>query len=129
MTMLDRIKLLCKERSISVKILEENLNFPNNTIYQWKQRTPSLDKLQKVADYFNVSADYLLGRIENPHFFTVDYSKIDNNPDEIADDDFRKIERFARNLTPKDRKKALKILEATFEDAFNEDDEDDDDDI
>lgn len=129
MTMLDRIKSLCKERAISVTILEEKLNFPNNTIYQWKQRTPSLDKLQKVADYFNVSADYLLGRIDTPHFFTVDYSKTENYPDEIADDDFRKIERFARNLTPKDRKKALKILEATFEDAFNEDDEDEDDDI
>ncbi|MFP7444317.1 helix-turn-helix transcriptional regulator [Bacillus infantis] len=62
MTMLDRIKLLCKERSITVKILEEKLDFPNNTIYQWKQRTPNLDKLQKVADYFNVSTDYLLGR-------------------------------------------------------------------
>ncbi len=69
MTMLDRIKLLCKERSISVTILEEKLDFPNNTIYQWKQRTPSLDKLQKVADYFNVSTDYLLGRqqsVEDP---------------------------------------------------------------
>ncbi|WP_342515448.1 helix-turn-helix transcriptional regulator [Sutcliffiella sp. FSL R7-0096] len=62
MTMLDRIKLLCKNRNISVTILEEDLGFPNNTIYQWKKRTPSLEKLQKVADYFGVSTDYLLGR-------------------------------------------------------------------
>ncbi|ELB8840192.1 helix-turn-helix domain-containing protein [Listeria monocytogenes] len=62
MTLLDRIKELCKKRSISVKMLEENLNFPSNTIYQWKKRTPGIDKLQKVADYFGVSLDYLLGR-------------------------------------------------------------------
>ncbi|ECX6990192.1 XRE family transcriptional regulator [Listeria monocytogenes] len=62
MTLLDRIKELCKKRSISVKMLEENLNFPSNTVYQWKKRTPGIDKLQKVADYFNVSVDYLLGR-------------------------------------------------------------------
>ncbi|EAE4828451.1 TPA_asm: helix-turn-helix domain-containing protein [Listeria monocytogenes] len=62
MTLLDRIKELCKKHSISVKMLEENLNFPSNTIYQWKKRTPGIDKLQKVADYFDVSLDYLLGR-------------------------------------------------------------------
>ncbi|EAG5726098.1 helix-turn-helix transcriptional regulator [Listeria monocytogenes] len=62
MTLLDRIKELCKKRSISVKMLEENLNFPSNTIYQWKKRTPGIDKLQTVADYFDVSLDYLLGR-------------------------------------------------------------------
>ncbi|EAD0740601.1 XRE family transcriptional regulator [Listeria monocytogenes] len=45
-------------------MLEETLNFPSNTIYQWKQRTPGIDKLQKVADYFNVSVNYLLGRTD-----------------------------------------------------------------
>ncbi|TYU82815.1 helix-turn-helix transcriptional regulator [Listeria monocytogenes] len=64
MTLLERIKELCKKHSISVKMLEETLNFPSNTIYQWKQRTPGIDKLQKVSDYFNVSVDYLLGRTE-----------------------------------------------------------------
>ncbi|EIA7070076.1 helix-turn-helix transcriptional regulator [Listeria monocytogenes] len=78
MTLLERIKELCKKRSISVKMLEENLNFPSNTIYQWKKRTPGVDKLQKVADYFNVSVDYLLGRTavisipqENPALDTI----------------------------------------------------------
>lgn len=124
MSILERVKLLCKERSITVKMLEDRLDFPNNTIYQWKQRTPGLDKIQKVADYFNVSTDYLLGRVDDPHVFQGDNSSI-----EVIDDNFRKIERFARNLTPKDRKKALRILEATFDDAFNEDDDDDDDDL
>ncbi|EEO6565078.1 helix-turn-helix transcriptional regulator [Listeria monocytogenes] len=78
MTLLERIKELCKKRSISVKMLEENLNFPSNTIYQWKKRTPGIDKLQKVADYFDVSLDYLLGRTtvisipqENPVLDTI----------------------------------------------------------
>lgn len=61
---LERIKLLCKQRGISIKTLEERLDFPNNTIYQWKTRTPGTDKLEKVADYFKVSVDYLLGRTD-----------------------------------------------------------------
>lgn len=61
-TMLERIKGLCKDRGISVSILENKLDLPHNTIYQRKSRTPGTERLQKVADYFNVSTDYLLGR-------------------------------------------------------------------
>ncbi|SLN00160.1 Phage transcriptional regulator, Cro/CI family [Brachybacterium faecium] len=76
MTTLERVKELCKNKNISVKLLEEDLNFPNNTIYQWKNRTPGVDKLQKVADYFNVSLDYLTGR--------TDVKKINDEVDTIA---------------------------------------------
>ena len=31
--------------------------------------TPSGDKIQKVADYFNVSTDYLLGRTDKRHYY------------------------------------------------------------
>lgn len=66
MTLLDLIKKLCKKRGISVTMLENELGFPDNTIYQWKNRMPSVERLQVVADYFNVSIDYLLGRTDNP---------------------------------------------------------------
>ncbi|EPA2205581.1 helix-turn-helix domain-containing protein [Listeria monocytogenes] len=67
MTLLEVIKKLCKKRGISVTMLENELELPDNTIYQWKNRTPSVDRLQVVADYFNVSVDYLLGRTDNPY--------------------------------------------------------------
>ncbi|EAD5866352.1 XRE family transcriptional regulator [Listeria monocytogenes] len=66
MTLLDLIKKLCKKRGISVTMLENELGLPDNTIYQWKNRMPSVERLQVVADYFNVSIDYLLGRTDNP---------------------------------------------------------------
>ncbi|RPJ97253.1 XRE family transcriptional regulator [Rummeliibacillus sp. TYF005] len=69
MTTLERIKNLCKQFNISVTILEEKLDFPKNTLYQWNKRTPSVDKLEKVADYFNVSIDYLLGRTDKRNYF------------------------------------------------------------
>ncbi|WP_062320882.1 helix-turn-helix domain-containing protein [Halolactibacillus sp. JCM 19043] len=67
MSTLDRVKKLCKSRGISVARLEEELSIPKNTIYQWKRISPSLDKIQAIADYFNVSTDYLLGRTDNKH--------------------------------------------------------------
>ncbi|EFR8998735.1 helix-turn-helix transcriptional regulator [Listeria monocytogenes] len=66
MTLLDLIKKLCKKRGISVTMLENELGLPDNTIYQWKNRMPSVERLQVVADYFNVSIDYLLGSTDNP---------------------------------------------------------------
>lgn len=63
--LLDRIKELCKTRSITVTMLEIKLGFPKNTIYQWKKRVPGTEKLREVADFFDVSIDYLLGRDSN----------------------------------------------------------------
>ncbi|WP_370541920.1 helix-turn-helix domain-containing protein [Bacillus thuringiensis] len=62
MSITDRIKELCLNRGISVTKLEEELDFGQNTIISGKKRTPSVERVQKVADYFDVSIDFLLGR-------------------------------------------------------------------
>ena len=66
MDILERIKKLCKQRDMNVYQLEEALGFGRNTIYQWNKRTPGIDRVKLVADYFNVSTDYLLGRTDSP---------------------------------------------------------------
>lgn len=63
----DKIKELCQKQGISLNQLEEKLNFSTNYLYSMKKGNPKADNLQKVADYFNVSTDYLLGRTENPN--------------------------------------------------------------
>ena len=42
--------------------LERILGFSNGQIRRWEKTKPGIDKIQKVADYFDVSVDYLLGR-------------------------------------------------------------------
>ena len=60
MTTFERISQLCKENKIAVTALEEKLGFGRGTIGKWKKGTnPKADKLQKIADYFGVSLDYL----------------------------------------------------------------------
>lgn len=83
MNLLERIKELCKNRSISVSRLEEELGFPRNTIYQWKNRTPGTEKLSMVADYFNVTIDYLLGRTNTPQFTRKDEKDIQHMLDDM----------------------------------------------
>lgn len=66
MTAFDRLKFLCDKQGISVNVLEERIGIGRNTLYSWKKKVPSGQNLTKVADYFHVSTDYLLGRTDNP---------------------------------------------------------------
>jgi len=54
------VKKLCMERGTSIRQLEEKLEFSRGSIDKWKTSTPSIDKVQKVANEFNVTVDYLL---------------------------------------------------------------------
>ena len=66
----DRIKELADKQKISLNILEEKLGYSTNYLYSMKKGNPKADNLQKIADYFNVSIDYLLGRTDNPKIAT-----------------------------------------------------------
>lgn len=63
---LEKIKELAKSRGISLAKLEESLGYSTNYFYTLKTKTPNSERLQEIADYFNVSTDYLLGRTDNP---------------------------------------------------------------
>lgn len=52
---------LCKERGITIKSLEKDLKFGNGTIRRWDTSKPAISAVVKVACYFDVSVDYLLG--------------------------------------------------------------------
>lgn len=62
MGLVEKIKVLCKEKKISIAELERRVGISNGQIRKWEISTPGVDKLNMVADYFNVSIDYLLGR-------------------------------------------------------------------
>ncbi len=63
-----RIKVLCKEKNISVAQLLRDCNIAKSLIYDLERRGwwPSADRIVRVADYLGCSTDYLLGRTENP---------------------------------------------------------------
>jgi transcriptional regulator with XRE-family HTH domain len=61
-----RIKSLRKEKKYSQLELAKLLNVSQSTIayYEKEQKQPSHDTLTKLADIFNVTVDYLLGRTD-----------------------------------------------------------------
>ena len=63
-----RLKELRKRKGLSQLRLATDLHTTQNTIsrYETGERELGIDELIKIANYFNVSVDYLLGRTENP---------------------------------------------------------------
>ena len=82
-----RVKELAAQKHVSLAKVERDLGFSNGIISTWKTGKASQDKINSLADYFNVSTDYLLGRskdVDGP----VSYFRIDTtglSEDEVAD--------------------------------------------
>lgn len=81
MTTFERIKNLADNQKISLQKIAIDIGLSENAIYGWKTRKPKGEDLAKVADYFHVSVDYLLGRdTTKPENQTVDLAQLANKP-------------------------------------------------
>jgi len=63
-----RLKELRKSKGLSQLRLATDLNTTQNTIsrYETGEREPGIAELIKIADYFHVSVDYLIGHTDDP---------------------------------------------------------------
>lgn len=57
---LTKIRELCKSRGMSLTELEQNVKLSNGTICKWDGKSPGVDNVRKVADFFGVTVDELL---------------------------------------------------------------------
>lgn len=66
MDTVQKIIELLEIKGVSAAKMSRDLGFSNAIFYQWKKglQNPSAEKISKMADYFGVSADYLLGNEE-----------------------------------------------------------------
>lgn len=121
MTVFERVKKLCDGRKISINDLEKSLGYSKNTLYRLKTQQPGADKIQLIADYFNVSTDYLLGRTDEPN------SMSNNVPGWATTKDKRDFKKMLEEdedimfdgvpISGEDKEKIKRVLEALFWDA------------
>ena len=66
--MKNRIKELRNERKVTQAILAKHLGVAQNTVSNWENgnRLVDTENLQKIADYFGVTTDYILCRGSAP---------------------------------------------------------------
>jgi len=90
-----KIKELADNRGISLMKLEEDLGYSRNTLYKLKSQKPNAERISEIADYFNVSTDYLLGRTDNPAIVS------DDTIAGYTSDDLRKMAENAKTFDGK----------------------------
>lgn len=111
----DRLKKLRKEKKFTQVELGKMLKTSHATINRYEKNIhqPDIDTINKIANIFNVSTDYLLCRTNNRQ----EYQLTDEEADQLADEIIEiyikkgKIKR-GEVLTPEKREKILKEIDA-----------------
>ena len=65
MNSVDRVKKICKDRKIPISKLERELGFSNGYISQLRKGVFPADRLVLIADYLQVSADFLMTGVDS----------------------------------------------------------------
>ena len=106
-----RIKLIRTERGVTQEELGKYLNVGKSTIsqYETNKSTPDPVTITKIADYFNVSTDYLLGRTEYRNYPHTQAAHIAENESEypLKEKDIEHLERLLRKAREDLKKKGL----------------------
>lgn len=124
MDLVERIKSLATKKKVTFAEIERKTGISNGQIRRWNTSSPKIENIQKVADYFNVSVDYLLGRTDDPNPNSPgvaldwdDTSFIDGDNSE-KEKDVRLIQRAALEMSDDERKVAIDLWKAAFGKVF-----------
>lgn len=106
----DVFKELRIENNLSQDKIAEELDVSPALISKWERNasTPAPEMLEYIADYFNVSIDYLVGRSK--------YKNLENENTEIDNVLFSKV----KDLSDEDKKAVLGIINAIKKDVDKE---------
>lgn len=102
-TFQERLKLLRKEKNLTIEELAKNLGSAKSTISRYENglREPKKDFLELLCTYFDVSTDYLLGKTDERNIET----KKENDVEKGINTIFQKevVQLCGEPLSPEDR--------------------------
>ena len=110
----DTFLQLCNEKGVAPSRVALDLGYSKTTASKWKAGSmPSADKLQNIADYFNVSADYLLGNEKTSPADMTEDDELNIYLEELKNrKEMRMLFKLASGATKEDVEKAVAIIEA-----------------
>ncbi|MEF2761105.1 MAG: helix-turn-helix transcriptional regulator [Ligilactobacillus salivarius] len=113
MSIYQRIKDVASEKNITVKDIEKALNFSNGSLRKWVNNANS-ERLIQVANYLDVSTDYLLGRTEKKHYYDLtkkDEKDVGVQVERILNDMTGDVSFYGEPMTTEDKEKLRASLE------------------
>lgn len=120
----DRMMELCEKNGITLYNLESQLGFSHGTLRRWREdRSPNVDSMCKVADYFGVSIDWLCGRSEFQHRLETlakETADIDAVSKAFSSPALVSITRGLHKVDEEERKRTLRMLSFWYHEQFKE---------
>ena len=101
-----RLTQLREERGLTKKEVAEQLNIDQTTYgkYELSKRQPDYDTLQKLATFFDVSTDFLLGRTDERQNGNI------NNHENVLPPEAKVLFRDVKKLTPEQLELVQKLV-------------------
>ena len=112
MATIDIIRALCTRNNTSIKALEKDLGFSNGSLA--KAATIKDDRLQKIAEHFGVTVDYLMtGEEKQGYYLNEETAKLAQEMYE--DEDMRSLFDMKRNMPPERFKAHMEFMKNLYE--------------
>lgn len=106
MGLYENIRYIAKNKGYSINRLEKELGFSRSSIGKFNNNKPSIDKLQKIAVFLDVSVDFLTsgGEMENPKIYHLNDETAAIAQEIFDNPDLRILFDALRNASPEDLK-------------------------
>ena len=127
----ERLRTLRKEKGLYQKDIAKDLGVTTSAIgfYEQGKRKPDHDTLERLATYYNVSVDFLLGRT-NERFSADKIKSALSDDQELADfwdklkerEDLKLLFKQTKEMTPEGVRQIIRIIkaiEAEEQEKFN----------
>lgn len=120
-TFSERLRQLRKDNNITLKELAKEIEVTDATLsrYQNDVRKPNIDIIIKIANYFEVSIDYLLGKSNEPKTAEEIKKSLSDDPnirkfiDKInTRNDLKTLVHMVQNKNTKEIKQIINVIEA-----------------
>lgn len=116
MTFYERFVMLCEKKGIKPGRVANECNISRSNVTSWKNNgyTPRGDVLQRIASYFDVSVDFLLGEEEQKE------KPLVNGDEELTEyleilktrPEMRMLFQISKDATKEDVEAAVRVIEA-----------------
>lgn len=111
-----RLRYLRERKGLAQKYVAEKIGVKNNTLsgYESGRREPDSDTLSRLADFYEVTTDFLLGRSDEPSLTEKEYYEalaeyrelieiLEHMPEEKRERNLQRIRDFVKGISEADK--------------------------
>lgn len=112
----ETIKKLCKDNGVTVTGLEKELGISRGSLCKINTNKPSMEKVQKIADFFSVSVEYLMGteEKEEPPIYYTNEETAKLAQEMFEDEDMRSLFHMKRDMPPERFKAHMEFIKNLY---------------